>query len=540
MSRITRSAKKPKARVVATPASYADDDDDDYSDHGPPSSTSTAITMSTAIEPAFFPFQLSDEQYARILRDPEAYDYPLLPPGRVKRPILGHIYVELRAPGVRRPKLVDGFDWVPSSTANASSQTLADGVTQLLRYYCARRTKSVAAKPAVKPFNIFQRAVYDDVRDEHPGASGYEIKSRVGERWRALSEVLKKPFLDQAKKENAQARKRMSSADPAELLVRHEMWLQGGPDTAATVGGNATRVLVHYLGDDAFHQMSIPPRPIKIVDGGSSKGKAGGGAAATSKEGEESLYSDETGSTIPDDPYTLGSDVETSSLQLFLGCSRIVPKATVADDEDEDDEDGLASMPPLRALPPPPSTKPPLAPSFVARPTPPSRRGRQTSELFTEPAPPSSMPMASPPARRRGSPSTPLSSGLFAGAFDEPPTQGADTPHPTSRRSGLRPLHQPLRWKKHLATAASTAAGMLGMSPRKSPSPKSRTPSSDAMSTSAPGSNNADVEDALEGAAGLSPIGADWFEAFTNDTSPTAAQMMLTFEGGNTPTAPPA
>ena len=42
------------------------------------------------------------------------------------------------------------------------------------------------------------------------------------------------------------------------------------------------------------------------------------------------------------------------------------------------------------------------------------------------------------------------------------------------------------------------------------------------------------------GAAGLSPIGADWFEAFTNDTSPTAAQMMLTFEGGNTPTAPPA
>ena len=51
------------------------------------------------------------------------------------------------------------------------------------------------------------------------------------------------------------------------------------------------------------------------------------------------------------------------------------------------------------------------------------------------------------------------------------------------------------------------------------------------MSTSAPGSNNADVEDALEGAAGLSPIGADWFEAFTNnDTSPTAAQMMLTFD----------
>ena len=104
-------------------------------------------------------------------------------------------------------------------------------------------------------------------------------------------------------------------ADPAELLVRHEMWLQGGPDTAATVGGNATRVLVHYLGDDAFHQMSIPPRPIKIVDGGSSKGNAGGGAAATSKEGEESLYSDETGSHDPGRPVHARErrrDVETS------------------------------------------------------------------------------------------------------------------------------------------------------------------------------------------------------------------------------------
>ena len=180
-------------------------------------------TPAIAFEPALFPYQLSYEQYAAIIQAPKTWGYPVLPQGCVKQPKFGHIYVEMRAPGLRRPKLVDGLDWVPSSTANASSSILADGATKLLRYYCARRTKSDAAKPAVKPFTLFQRAVYQNVKREHPGETGQQIKSRVGERWRALSEMHRTPWQQQADVQNKEARKRLATADPSELLVRHEM-----------------------------------------------------------------------------------------------------------------------------------------------------------------------------------------------------------------------------------------------------------------------------------------------------------------------------
>ena len=58
--------------------------------------------------PAFVPFQLSDEQYASVYRDPDANGYPTLVPGAVRAPKFGYIYVEQRSPGGRRPKLVDG------------------------------------------------------------------------------------------------------------------------------------------------------------------------------------------------------------------------------------------------------------------------------------------------------------------------------------------------------------------------------------------------------------------------------------------------
>ena len=89
--------------------------------------------------PAFFPFQLSDEMYARILNDPASFDYPELKAGTSKEPKFGHIYVEVRRVGDRQPKFVDGLDWVPS--ANASRRLLRDGETELLRFCCARRTK---------------------------------------------------------------------------------------------------------------------------------------------------------------------------------------------------------------------------------------------------------------------------------------------------------------------------------------------------------------------------------------------------------------
>ena len=69
--------------------------------------------------PAFVPFQLSDEQYANILRSPERFGYPALHAGAAKAPKFGHIYVELRAPGVRRPKLCAAVQrWRPSSLAH--------------------------------------------------------------------------------------------------------------------------------------------------------------------------------------------------------------------------------------------------------------------------------------------------------------------------------------------------------------------------------------------------------------------------------------
>ena len=62
-----------------------------------------------------------------------------------------HEHFDLIAITPNSPKLVDGLDWVPSSAANASVRLLSDGVTELVRYYCARRTKAEVAKPHVKP-----------------------------------------------------------------------------------------------------------------------------------------------------------------------------------------------------------------------------------------------------------------------------------------------------------------------------------------------------------------------------------------------------
>jgi hypothetical protein len=235
--RRTRRASRTLVAAAVDSTTVALDDDTDSG------------LSSGSHQPAFFPFQLSDEMYARVIRDPAAFGYPTLSPGSVRSPKFGQIWVELRTPGARRPKLVDGFDWVPSSTANASSRLLRDGTTELLRYYCARRTKSSEARPTLKPFTIFQREKYDGVKAEHSTSSTYQLKSLVGERWRALSDKDKEPYVEQAKRYNRGARARMAGADPSQLLVRHEMWLQDQESSAATSSGAAHRVLVHYLGD---------------------------------------------------------------------------------------------------------------------------------------------------------------------------------------------------------------------------------------------------------------------------------------------------
>ena len=96
--------------------------------------------------------------------------------GLVRAPQFGYIFLEKRPASQRRPKLVDGLDWVPSSAANASTRLLQDGVTELVRYYCARRTKADVARSHAKPYVIFQRSVYNTIKASSPRATTYDIK----------------------------------------------------------------------------------------------------------------------------------------------------------------------------------------------------------------------------------------------------------------------------------------------------------------------------------------------------------------------------
>lgn len=96
--------------------------------------------------------------------------------GLIRAPKYGYMYLEKRQALVRRPKLVDGLDWVPSSAVNASTRLLQDGVTELTRYYYARRTKADVAQPHAKPYVVFQRSVYNTLKAENPRATTYDIK----------------------------------------------------------------------------------------------------------------------------------------------------------------------------------------------------------------------------------------------------------------------------------------------------------------------------------------------------------------------------
>ena len=92
------------------------------------------------------------------------------------------------------------------------------------------------------------------------------LKSIVGSR-RSMTEAQKHPYKVEAQRTNRKLRQRMSSANPEQLLVRHEMWLQrAAVDEASQTSPSHLPciVLVHYLGDDAFQMLTVPPRPIRV------------------------------------------------------------------------------------------------------------------------------------------------------------------------------------------------------------------------------------------------------------------------------------
>lgn len=197
---------------------------------------------------------------------------------------------------------------------------LRDGETELVRYYCARRTKTELSRPHVKPYVIYQRSIYDRMKALHKGASTYEIKALVGQQWRDMSADEKLPFVEEAQTTNRLIRSRMATADPQQLLVRHEMWLQKSePGVAAPSMGPPSKVLVHYLGDDAFQCLSKPPRPI-LVRGACRKRTGLDDFASSNSNKKSALSLLPSWPDLNDADDTVHPDDETVNIQLILGC----------------------------------------------------------------------------------------------------------------------------------------------------------------------------------------------------------------------------
>lgn len=98
----------------------------------PSTSDSASAALSAASgtkEPlSLFPFQLTDEMYAAIIRAPEAHGYPTLPSGRSQQPRFGHIFVEVSSQREKPPL-------VPLRVPSAESHHWLG----LPPYSCARR-----------------------------------------------------------------------------------------------------------------------------------------------------------------------------------------------------------------------------------------------------------------------------------------------------------------------------------------------------------------------------------------------------------------
>jgi len=350
---------------------------------GPSSSGRSAVSL------GYVPFQLTDEMYANIYRRPAAFGYPEVATGSVSNPKYGLIFIETREAGARRPKLLDGLDWIPSSAANAKHKLLRDGKTELVRHYCSRRTKHESAKPASKPYVFYNKEVVDQVKRDNPGATTYEIKAIVGAQWRALPETSDQKIRARAAaaEANRYHRQRLSMADPQQLLVRHEMWLQAAPkyddDDDSTDGEGEgeklprlpwvelapTRVLVHYLGDDAFQSHGVPPVPARLLVGPDQQPRSSGATAATAAVHDGGGDDDNDGIDEEDDgeeepPFCGKLDdvgVATTSLQLSLHC-RVAPQSLplMTCNASESDVLGL-HVPPAGASSLPASPRPPMS-----------------------------------------------------------------------------------------------------------------------------------------------------------------------------------
>ena len=118
-------------------------------------------------------------------------------------------------------------------------------------------------RPPVKPYVVYLRVMFEDVRAANPDMSTNQAQAHIGRQWRVLSEAERQPFNAEAARLNRQSRVHIASVDQEQLLVRHEIWLKmPSPDGMGMI--RPRRLLVHYLGDDAFQRLTAPPRPIIV------------------------------------------------------------------------------------------------------------------------------------------------------------------------------------------------------------------------------------------------------------------------------------
>ena len=92
----------------------------------------------------------------------------------------------------------------------------------------------------------------------------------MGSKWRAMSEAEKHPFKVDAQRTNRQLRRRMSSANPEQLLVRHEMWIQRCPAAPFNANEDAvTANTVTAIGSMQLQLLCLPDvaAPAESSDG---------------------------------------------------------------------------------------------------------------------------------------------------------------------------------------------------------------------------------------------------------------------------------
>mmetsp|Transcript_31083 Transcript_31083/g.99407 ORF Transcript_31083/g.99407 Transcript_31083/m.99407 type:complete len:364 (+) Transcript_31083:35-1126(+) len=224
--------------------------------------------------PAYVPFALSDEQYAAILRAPEAHRrYGVLsqaPPGASS---FGTLYL------LRQQSPEEGVR--PAARAAASIRLLSDGVTMLARRTPSKHTQagagsaaSIAARP-VRAFSLFVRAQSESLKRTQPDQGAAAVRKAVEASWQSLSDAQRAVYVQAAREHNAGIRKRQALAPPSQLCTRHELWLEGGaaspfssllPSSSSAPPPRPQLVLVHVLGEPAMQTLTAPPVAVQTAD----------------------------------------------------------------------------------------------------------------------------------------------------------------------------------------------------------------------------------------------------------------------------------